>query len=48
MAFMEPVTRPDNPWLTVVSGQGPAAVDAVYAALLDGSVPAREGHILSL
>lgn len=48
MAFMEPVTRPDNPWLTVVSGQGQAGVDAVYAALLDGSVPAREGHILSL
>ncbi len=47
-AFMEPVTRPHNPWLTVVSGQGTAAIDACYAALLDGSVPAREGHVLSV
>lgn len=48
IAFMEPITRADDPWLTVVSGKGPAAVDAVYAALLDGSVPAREGHVLSV
>lgn len=47
-AFMEPVTRPENPWLTVVFGHGTAAVDACYAALLDGSVPAREGHVLSV
>jgi hypothetical protein len=48
IAFMEPVTRPENPWLTVVSGQGPEAVDASYAALLDGTVPAREGHVLAV
>lgn len=47
-AFMEPVTRPENPWLTVVSRQGREAVDATYAALLDGRIPAREGHILSV
>lgn len=48
VSFMEQVNRPDNPWLTVVSGQGPAAIDAVYAALLDGTLPAREGHVLSV
>lgn len=48
VAFMEPITRADHPWLTVKSGHGPAAVDAVYAALLDGTVPASEGHVLSV
>lgn len=47
-AFMEPVTRTDNPWLTVVRGRGEAAVEACYIALLDGAVPPREGHILSV
>lgn len=47
-AFMEPITDPENPWLTVVSGQGTAAVEACFTALLDGSVPAREGHVLSV
>ena len=48
VSFMEQVNRPDDPWLTVVSGQGPVAVDAVYRALLDGTLPAREGHVLSV
>lgn len=48
LAFMGPVTRAENPWLTVVTGQGTAAVDATYAALLDGTVPASEGHVLSV
>ncbi len=47
-AFIEPVTRAENPWLTVVRGTGPAAVEATYTALLDGTVPANEGHILSV
>ncbi|MGE2832744.1 DUF2855 family protein [Mycobacterium sp. SMC-4] len=47
-AFMEPVTRPDDPWLTVVTGHGKSAVESCYAALLDGRVPAREGHVLSV
>lgn len=47
-AFMEPVTRPGNPWLTVVSGGGRSAVESCYTALLDGRVPAREGHVLSV
>ncbi|MGP4055683.1 DUF2855 family protein [Mycobacterium sp. 4D054] len=48
IAFMEPVSHAEDPWLTVVSGHGRDAVDACYAALLDGTVPAREGHVLSL
>jgi hypothetical protein len=48
LAFMEPVTRTGDPWLTVVQGHGPDAVDACYTALLDGAVPAREGHVLSV
>lgn len=47
-AFMGPVTRTRDPWLVVVSGQGRAAVEECYTALLDGRVPAREGHVLSV
>ena len=47
-AFMDPVTRAGDPWLTVVSGRGARAVEECYAALLDGSVPAAEGHVLSV
>ena len=47
-AFMQPVTRADDPCLQVVRGRGTAAVEACYAALLDGTVRPQEGHILSL
>lgn len=47
-AFMDPVTRAQDPWLTVVGGHGTRAVEKCYAALLDGTVPAREGHVLSV
>lgn len=47
-AFMEPVTRAEDPWLTVVRGRGTAAIDACYTALLDGTVAASEGHVLSV
>jgi len=47
-AFMGPVTRAEDPWLRVVHGRGTAAVEVVYAALLDGTVRPHEGHILSL
>jgi hypothetical protein len=46
--FMEPVTNAEKPWLTVVSGRGRDAVERSYTALLDGTVPANEGHILSV
>ncbi len=47
-AFMQPVTDPAHPWLRVVRGEGPAAVDAVYAALLDGRSAPQDGHVLAL
>jgi hypothetical protein len=45
-AFMEPVTNAEHPWLTVVTGQGRDALEQSYLALLDGTVPANEGHML--
>ncbi len=47
-AFMEPVTRAERPWLTVVRGQGLQDLQRTYLALLDGEVPPQEGHLLSL
>ncbi len=47
-AFLDLVTREPDPWLTVVRGQGAHAVEKCYAALLDGKVPATEGHVLSV
>ena len=47
-AFMQPVTDARPPWLQVVRGRGPAAVEACYNALLGGQVKPQEGHILSL
>jgi hypothetical protein len=35
-------------WLTVTRGTGPAAVEAVYRATLDGKVSPADGHILSM
>jgi len=45
---MRPVTSAQPPWLKVVSGQGPQAVEAVYRALLDGRAEPQDGHMLSL
>ena len=47
-AFMQPVTDAQHPWLQVVRGQGRAAVEEVYAALLDGRARPQEGHVLTL
>jgi hypothetical protein len=47
-AFMKPVAESTTPWLRVVSGQGAEAVRDVYTRLLDGRVPAIEGHVLTL
>jgi hypothetical protein len=46
-AFMKPVCDPRRPWLRVVRGEGQAAVEATYAALLAGTVKPAEGHVLS-
>ncbi|MGE2732250.1 DUF2855 family protein [Mycolicibacterium vaccae] len=47
-AFLDQVTRPGDPWLTVVTGRGRDAVEDCYARLLDGRVPAREGRVLTV
>ena len=47
-AFMEPVTRRDSPWLTVVRGQGEQDLQRTYFELLDGRLPPQQGHVLSL
>jgi hypothetical protein len=35
-------------WLSIVDGYGPAAVEAVYRAALEGTIDPTEGHMLSL
>ena len=45
---MRPVCDAANPWLRVVRGNGKSAVEATYRALLDGGVPAQEGHVLAV
>jgi len=47
-AFVNAATAPARPWLRVVHGMGRHAVESTYTALLDGRVPAQEGHVLSL
>jgi len=47
-AFTARIADTQAPWLRVVEGRGPEAVRRVYASLLAGTVPAQEGHMLSL
>lgn len=47
-AFMVPVTEAQRPWLHVERGQGRAAVERVYADLLDGRADPQAGHLLAL
>lgn len=35
-------------WLRMVEGRGPAAVERVYRAMVDGAIDPAEGHILTL
>lgn len=44
--FMKTVSDADNPWLHIVHGRGTGAVESCYTALLDGTLPPQEGHIL--
>ena len=46
-AFMQTLTKPAAPWLTVVNGKGAAAVEAVYRELLSGHTQPQQGHVLS-
>ncbi len=47
-AFLARIDDAERPWMTVVTSEGREAVEQCYAALLDGTVPASEGHILSV
>jgi hypothetical protein len=47
-AFIARVGDARSPWLSVVAGHGRATVEATYAALLEGQVPAAEGRVLRL
>jgi hypothetical protein len=47
-AFIARVSDAAAPWLQVVRGRGRDAVQSTYAALLDGAVAAREGHVLTV
>ena len=38
----------EHPWMTVVTRHGREAVEQCFGAFLDGTVPANEGHILSV
>lgn len=35
-------------WLTVTCGEGPAAVETVYSAALDGKIAPDQGHVLTM
>ncbi len=47
-SFLGEVAAPGRAWMEVVRGKGPADVERVYLAMLDGKVHPREGHVLSL
>ncbi len=47
-ACMARIDNAEQPWMTVVTRHGRGAVEQCYRALLDGTVPANEGHILSV
>jgi len=47
-AFMQRAANADTPWLQVVRGEGEAAVEATYAAVLGGSANPAQGHVLSV
>lgn len=46
--FVARVADPERPWLRVLEGDGHVAVQAAYAALLEGRVPADVGWVLRL
>ena len=48
LAFLAAVQQGTEPWVRIVQRQGPAAAEASYRALLDGSADARDGVMLSL
>ena len=47
-AFLGAVQQGAEPWGRIVHHRGPAAAEAAYRALLDGTADAREGLMLGL
>ena len=47
-AFLAAVQQGDEPWVQIVTQQGPAAAEAAYRALRDGTANAREGLMITL
>jgi hypothetical protein len=47
-AFIASVNNAQRPWLVVVPGRGPKALESTYAALLAGTVTPLEGHFITL
>jgi hypothetical protein len=48
LGFIGQVTDAREPWMHVVRGQGAAAVEAVYSAVLAGTSKPSDGHVLSV
>ena len=47
-SLMQEILHAPTPWLQVVSGAGPDAVNQVVLGMLEGKIAAHEGHVLSL
>ncbi|MCE2907845.1 MAG: DUF2855 family protein [Burkholderiaceae bacterium] len=47
-ALLAAVQRGPEPWVRIVQRQGPAAAEAAYRALVDGTADAREGVMIDL
>ncbi|MFZ6771403.1 DUF2855 family protein [Undibacterium sp. SXout7W] len=46
--FMQPLMLSEQPWMRVIHGTGPEAVQSVYQTMLKGGAAPDEGHVLSL
>ncbi|WP_090132373.1 DUF2855 family protein [Limnohabitans sp. Rim11] len=47
-SFIDRVTNPHAPWLSVEAHNGPAAVSNIYSQVLSGNVDPKVGLMLSL
>ncbi|MEI9886198.1 MAG: DUF2855 family protein [Rhizomicrobium sp.] len=46
--FLAAVRNPKAPWLRVVAGNGPAQAAALYADMLSGKTPPRDGIVITI
>ena len=47
VAFMEPVTHPERPWVRVVQHEGLEGAMETFRRFLDGGIGPDEGHVVS-